>query len=228
MPVPDQLAESKVPYSEVAYQQLRGRILDNEMAAGFQATEQEVAAILGMSRTPTREAMLRLESEGLIELRPRHGMRVRAVSADDMREIYEILTGLEAIAAATVAARGLVDGQLGALERAVSDMDQALDDDDLDSWMEADGRFHGLLVEYSGNRRLQTVVDTFLMQAHRVRKMTAKLRPKPTGSNIAHAAVVDAIKRRDSEAAWRVHMEHRGESGQLLIGILEDLGLPNF
>lgn len=221
----NQNPDGKVPYSEVAYLQLRDRILDNEMPAGFQATEQEVASILGMSRTPTREAMLRLESEGLIELRPRHGMRVRAVSADDMREIYQVLTGLEAMAAAAVAERGLAGKDMAQLERAVADMDAALEVDDLDAWMEADARFHGLLVAFSGNRRLQTVVDTFLMQAQRVRRMTVRLRPKPTKSNLAHAAVVDAIKRRDPETAWRVHMEHRGESGQMLVGLLEELGL---
>lgn len=220
------LQGAKLSYSEIAYQQLRERILDNEMPAGYQATEQEVASILGMSRTPTREAMLRLESEGLIELRSRHGMRVLPVSANDMREIYQILTGLEASAAAAVAENGLSEAAIGELEQAVADMDAALDADDLDAWMEGDRRFHQLLVEFSGNERLKNVVETFLIQAHRVRKLTVKLRPKPTQSNVAHAAVVDAIKRRDSETAWRVHMKHRAESGEMLIGLLEDLGFP--
>jgi DNA-binding GntR family transcriptional regulator len=61
------------------------------MPAGFQATEQQVAAILDMSRTPTREALLRLKSEGLVEIRPGHGMRVLPISADDMRKIYQVL-----------------------------------------------------------------------------------------------------------------------------------------
>lgn len=223
----ERTSDAKIPYSEVAYRQLRGRILDNEMSAGYQATEQEVASILGMSRTPTREAMLRLENEGLIELRSRHGMRVLPVSADDMREIYEILTGLEASAAASVAENGLTGQELAELEKAVADMEAALENDDLDSWMEADARFHHLLVAYSGNKRMKSVVDTFLMQAARVRKLTVKLRPKPTKSNIAHAAVVDAIKRGDRDMAWQVHMQHRKESGEMLVGLLEDLGLPN-
>ena len=61
------------------------------MPAGFQATEQQVAAILDMSRTPTREALLRLKSEGLVEIRPGHGMRVLPISAADMRKIYQVL-----------------------------------------------------------------------------------------------------------------------------------------
>lgn len=219
--------DTKIPFSEVAYRQLRSRILDNEMPAGYQATEQEVASILGMSRTPTREAMLRLENEGLIELRSRHGMRVLPVSAADMREIYEVLTGLEASAAASVAETGLTDQQLAELDKAVADVDNALESDDLESWMAADARFHHLLVTYSGNKRLESVVDTFLMQAARVRKLTVKLRPKPTKSNLAHAAVVDAIKRGDRDTAWQVHMQHRKESGEMLVGLLEDLGFPH-
>lgn len=223
--MPARTPNAKMPYSEIAYRNLRGRILENDMPAGYQATEQEVASVLGMSRTPTREAMLRLESEGLIELRPRHGMRVLPVTAQDMYEIYQILTGLEASAAAAVAEKGLSAAEILELERAVGDMDVALKDDDLDAWMEADERFHRLLVTFSGNKRLQTVVETFLLQAHRVRRMTVKMRPKPTRSNDAHAAVVDAIRKQDAEAARRVHMMHRDESGRMLIGLLEEFGL---
>lgn len=219
--------EAKIPYSRAAYRQLRSWILDNEMPAGYQATEQEVASVLGMSRTPTREAMLRLENEGLIELRSRHGMRVLPISTDDMREIYEILTGLEASAAASVAEKGANETEIAELESSVADMDQALDNDDLTSWMAADARFHHLLVDFSGNKRLASVVDIFLTQAARARKLTVKLRPKPTKSNIAHAAVVDAIKNRDSDKAWQVHMQHRKESGEMLIGLLQDLGFPH-
>ncbi|MDX1401849.1 MAG: GntR family transcriptional regulator [Kiloniellales bacterium] len=216
---------AKVSFSELAYRELRRRILENELPAGFQATEQEVAALLDMSRTPTREALVRLASERLVEIRPRHGMRVLPVSAEDMREIYQVLTGLEASAAASVAAKGLSDGELGQLEQAVSDMEDALRDDDLENWAKADERFHALLVDFSGNERLKAVVETFLGQAHRVRRLTLKLRPKPTRSNLAHAAVVKAIKEGDREKAWRVHMKHREESGEMLVGLLQDLGL---
>lgn len=223
--MPSQPREAKTSYSEIAYRELRRSILENEMPAGFQATEQEVAARLEMSRTPTREALVRLENDGLVEIRPRHGMRVLPVSADDMQEIYQILTGLEASAAASVAAKGLDDAEIAELEQAVSDMEDALRLDDLDSWAKADERFHSLLVDYSGNKRLQAVVQTFLGQAQRARKLTLKLRPKPTRSNDAHAAVVDAIKKRDREAAGRVHRKHREESGAMLVGLLKDLGL---
>jgi len=222
-----QASKAKAPFSEVAYNELRRRILENEMPAGFQATEQEVAELLNMSRTPTREALVRLSNEGLVQIRPRHGMRVLPVSADDMREIYDILTSLESTAAGLVAERGLKPDEMDELERAVNDMDQALDDDDLAAWAEADQRFHQLLVGYSRNARLRAVVDTYLSQAHRARVITLKLRPKPSQSNADHAAVVTAIKARDVEAARRTHRAHRENAGRMLVGILEDMGFTH-
>src|SRR5512141_1326949 len=84
---------------DIAYQTMRARILDNQWAPGYRALEQELAQELGMSRTPVREALIRLQKEGLVEVVPRHGMRVLPVSAADMRDIYEMLTALEPMAA---------------------------------------------------------------------------------------------------------------------------------
>ena len=215
----------RLSHTRRAYQELKRRILDNDLPAGAQMLEQELAGLLGMSRTPVREALIRLADEGMVEIRSRHGMRVLPVSADDMREIYEVLTSLEASAAALAAARGVPEGALRPLERAVADMDRALRHDDLRAWAEADVRFHGLLVDLSGNRRLQALVKIFGEQAHRVRMLTLRLRPKPVGSNRDHAAVVAAIRRGDAEAARRIHSQHRGRAGVMLVGLLRTHGL---
>src|SRR5262245_49339021 len=81
--------------AERAYAEPKHRILRNAMPTGRLFVEQELADSLRMSRTPVRETLIRLAQEGLVEVRPRHGMFVRPVSADDMREIYEVLTVLE-------------------------------------------------------------------------------------------------------------------------------------
>ena len=95
--------QDRVSSAERAYRALKDLILSNELPAGSQLLEQEAALRLGMSRTPVREAMIRLEQDGVVEIRPRHGMRVLPVSAADMREIYDVLTSLEATAAEMVA-----------------------------------------------------------------------------------------------------------------------------
>ena len=187
--------------------------------------EQEVAELLNMSRTPTREALIRLANEGLVEVRPRHGMRIRPISLRDMREIYEVITSLEATAAALAASNGLAADQVDGLRQAVADMDRALKDDELESWAEADERFHRLLVEFSNNDRLITLVRTFIDQSHRMRMLTLRLRPKPTTSNRDHRAVIDAIARGDADAARRLHRTHREQSGRMLIELLRRQGL---
>jgi DNA-binding GntR family transcriptional regulator len=210
---------------DAAYFALKQLIVRNEIPAGAQMLEQEAAQRLGMSRTPVREAMIRLEREGIVELRSRHGMRVLPISAADMQEIYEVLTALESTAAAIVAARGLDDAKLSELRSAVDEMDQALSDDDLLRWSQADERFHLLLVEMSGNNRIRNFVGQVWEQSNRARLLTLRLRPKPTGSNKDHAALVDAIARRDPEAAKRIHENHRQRAGRMLTSLLAEHGL---
>ena len=181
------------------------------MLSGEQFTEEELAAMLRMSRTPTREAMLRLVGEGLVEVRPRHGMRVKPVSMADMREIYEVLTALESTAAALAASR--------------TDQGDSIERDDLKAWAEADERFHKLLVAAAGNSRLTELVQTFVGQSQRVRMLTLRLRPKPTNSNRDHEAVVDAVEAHDAARARRIHYEHRETSGRMLVELLASHGL---
>lgn len=214
-------------FTELAYQKIRRQILDNEMPAGFQATEQDIAELLNMSRTPTREALLRLSQEGLIEIWPRHGMRVKYISVDDLREIYEILTALESAAAGLAAQRKVPTEKISNMRESIAQMDTALAQDDLKRWADADGRFHQQLAEASGNSRLVEVVETYQGQAHRLRMITLKLRPKPSNSNRDHEAVVDAIAGNDAKAAERIHREHRERSGAMLIALLEEYGITS-
>lgn len=220
-------AGRRVSQTQRAYDELKQLILDNVLPAGTQALEQEVAIRLQMSRTPVREALIRLAQEGMVEVRPRHGMRVLPVSVDDMREIYAILASLEAAAAASAARRGLREDQLAALETAVQAMEDAVSRGDREAWAANDATFHRLLVEFSGNRRLAAMVDTVRDQSHRVRILTLGLRPMPVNSNRDHAAVLEAIRRRDPETAYREHHRHREEAGVMLTALLEQHGLDH-
>jgi DNA-binding GntR family transcriptional regulator len=107
-PVRHEPATDRAPVQgavERVYQALRARILDNLWPPGYQALEQALALELGVSRTPVREALIRLHNEGLVEVVPRHGVRVLPVSPVDMAEIYAILTSLESLAAELAAKR---------------------------------------------------------------------------------------------------------------------------
>ena len=80
--------KSKLSLTDKAYIELKRRILENELPPGTQLMEVELAELLKISRTPAREAMTRLEAEGFVEIRARHGMKVKPVSVSDMNEIY--------------------------------------------------------------------------------------------------------------------------------------------
>ena len=201
------------PMAAVAYQRMRQLILQNGWPPGFQATEQEVATLLGMSRTPVREALMRLQQDGLVTVVPRHGVRVLPVSTVDMKEIYAVLASLEATAAAMVASRRLGEKELAPLNKATDDMAKALKADDLDAWARADEHFHAHLLNLCGNGRLKAVVLNFWDQAHRVRMLTLKMRPKPR-SRRAACCLVDALRKGDAELARRLHAQHRGGRGR--------------
>ena len=209
-----------------AYSRIKDEIRTNRMPPGYHAPEPEIALRLGMSRTPVREALIRLEAEGLVELIPRRGVRVLPISSGDMREIYEILTSLEPSAAASIAARRARPEELTPLEHATSDMEEALSRDDLDDWAEADDRFHRALLEVHGNRRLQGFVANLFDQAHRARIVTLRLRKRPVKSTEEHREILEHLKNGDAEATREAFRQHRQRAADELLAILENYRLP--
>jgi DNA-binding GntR family transcriptional regulator len=211
---------------DVAYQALKRRIITHELAPGIQVLEEEVALMLGMSRTPVREAAVRLEQEGFLELVPRRGMRVLPLSKRAIREINEVLECLEIQAAERLASRHLSAEEMKRLEGAVANMDVALATDDIQAWAQADYEFHSLLIEMCGNAHLSEVAQNFLDKAHRFRLLTLPLRAKPVYSNVNHAAVVEAVRRNDPQTAQDIHRAHKRRWSRELVELLDRLNLP--
>ncbi|MGE4219769.1 MAG: GntR family transcriptional regulator [Alphaproteobacteria bacterium] len=202
---------SRAPMSRRAYEAVKRRILDNDIPGGAHVLEEELAQMLGMSRTPIREALVQLEKDGLIELVPRRGMRVLALSPDDIRHVYDLLQCLESHAAA-LAARHRDHRRIAArLDAPIGGMRAALEADDLRGWAEANERFHRTLVDSCGNPRLAQMAYTLLDQSHRVRTFTVRLRARPVRSTDNHAATVDAIRDGDPGRAAGIHEAHKGE-----------------
>ena len=206
-----------------AYAAIRRRILDNVYPPGHQILEQALAEELGISRTPLREALVRLAEESLVEVVPRHGMRVLPVSPADMAEIYAVLTALECAAAEIVATRGPSADDLRPLTAATRDMEAALKRDDLDAWAAADERFHQTLVALAGNRMLAQTIANFWDRAHRARMVTLRLRPKPVNSTREHMALVERLRAGDTAGAVAVNRAHRSRASGELLALFERL-----
>jgi len=196
--------------TDAAYEILRQKIMDSELAPGSQLLEQEIALLLGLSRTPIREALIRLQLEGLVQVIPRHGIRIVPTSISDIKEIYEVLISLEPTAAALIAsAQPPVD--VTPLESACNDMTEALERGDMQAWALADEAFHLQLVVLSGNKRLSDIVMTCWDQVHRVRQFTQRLRPhpQPRESIAEHRAIIEAVRSGDAKLAADLYRRHR-------------------
>lgn len=200
---------------------LRQMILSGELAAGTDHLETELAEQLGMSRTPVREAALMLESKGLLKMRPRKGVRILPVAPDDMREIYDILTELESLAAQRAAEAGYGEDALVELAQSIAQMEHAIVVEDLESWAEADEVFHRELVRLGGNKRIESICAMVNDQVRRARAATLFIRPLPVQSNEDHRVVYQAIRDGNAVLAHDRHRQHRLHAKSVLIGLLE-------
>jgi DNA-binding GntR family transcriptional regulator len=214
---------------ENAYAALKSAIRDNTFPPGYFAAENEVAMQLGMSRTPVHEAVIRLQEEGLVQVLPRRGVLVRAISSRDLREIYQLTIALESMAAEVLAARAAADVKkiLAELEAETRAMETALRKNDLGRWAAADNRFHEILTGKCGNHRLSRMAATVRDQTHRVRLITLRLRPIPRESATEHRAIIEAIRKGDPAAAAKSAGMHRRRASRIMIPLVEKLGGPN-
>ncbi|WP_345815826.1 GntR family transcriptional regulator [Paraburkholderia sp. PREW-6R] len=231
-PAAEQIAQVDPPIetrngnsSQQAYESLRRKIIESELAPGSYLLEQELALMLGVSRTPIREAAIRLQGEGLVEIVPRHGIRIVPTSVSDISHIYQVLISLESTAAALVAARS--DADLTPLENACQQMTAALASQDMQAWAQADEAFHEALVHLGGNARLTQVVMNCRDQVHRVRRFTQQLRPhpQPKKSIAEHYEIIEAMRRGDAARASRLYRAHRERGWREQTAVLQQHGI---
>ena len=225
--MPDTPLLKPKPSSHIAYETLKDLIFSGVLGAGTNHLESELADNLGMSRTPVREAVVMLEAQGLLEVRPRKGVRILPLSPRDMEEIYDVLTELESLAASDAAKRGLSKQELSGLTTAIDAMDKALRADDRNAWAEADDQFHEELVRLGGNSRTVSIVTMMSDQVRRARLATLKMRPEPTQSNEDHRKVLEAIQNNQPDQAHQIHREHRQMSKTIIVDLLEKFELKS-
>jgi DNA-binding GntR family transcriptional regulator len=209
-----------------AYAQLQTAIANLVLQPGRELTERYVSEWLGIGRMPVREALLRLRDEGLVPVVPRRGYYVSQISAEDAREIYEMLEGLESMAVKLAAERATPE-DIVRLELAVKQQEEALARDDLDAWLVADEKFHDAILEIARNRRIRKIIEPLNAQLHRLRLFTVRIRPKPTRSVAEHRAEVEAIKSGNAELARDIHEAHRAHARKVMVEVIEKYAGPN-
>ncbi|MEM9433430.1 MAG: GntR family transcriptional regulator [Pseudomonadota bacterium] len=213
-------AGEKITRVDDAYLRLKEAIRSSDLAPNEQLTEPEIAGRLGMSRTPVREALIRLTSDGLVKLIPRHGALILPVSKKDMEEIYDILSVLEPAAAYKLAERRPSAEVLKPLYESVQNMQKAVEAEDLEAWAQADDAFHTLFLELQGNSRIVAMVSVLYDQAHRARVMTLNKRKMPVQSTREHSDILQALSDGDPQRAHDLFKNHRERAAKELLALM--------
>jgi len=193
--------------SQRVYSHLTSEILSNRLAPGTHLHEAAIAASLNISRVPVREALRLLAAEGLVTIMPRRGAVVKALSPQEFLAAYQVREVLEALAIRLAVPRMSAE-DLRTLRALHRQMVEFAERDDVDRYFRANAAFHGLLIERSGNRHLQDIYHRLMNQTRRYRMRSLYLRGGLRRSLSEHAAILEAVERRDAEAAARLLGEH--------------------
>lgn len=154
------LASIKPPeqLTRLAYESLRKSILNGHMRSGELLTEMKLAEELGISRTPVREALLELASQGLVEILPRKGIKIKDFSEQDVHEVFQIREIIEIAAIDIILSQGPV-GAKSNLNTWLDKQRLAIEEGDQLEFLEADRMFHNTFCEMTGNARLPAMLD---------------------------------------------------------------------
>ena len=224
-----QLQRSVPSLPEVVYGHLRDRILDGTYAAGVPLRQEEIAKSLNVSRVPVREALTRLESEGLVVLRPRRGYAVVALSADDIRDIADICERLEALAAIE-ATRRRTPADVAALEAILNEMDRlgALgrggDQAALAAWVAQHRAFHTRLFAVSGRKSLCRLLSQARDQLEPYIRIELNLGDYLAQAPTEHRRILDQFRLGSAEDVGRLCAEHIRKSCERLLQLAPDHG----
>jgi DNA-binding GntR family transcriptional regulator len=192
---------------EAAYDQIRSRILNSQLLPDEPLSEYQLAIDLNMSRTPIREALKRLEHDGLVRFVVNRGAFVRGLSASDISEIYEVREQLEGFAAFT-AATNMRDTEIAALERELAYAEKLSAQGRVAETFESDVHLHRSLIACTHNDRLASILATLADQVHRVRVLSPNTPGRIEATLREHEEILSAVKRRDGEAARAAMVRH--------------------
>jgi DNA-binding GntR family transcriptional regulator len=193
-------------YEDVA-DRLREQIFSKQLAPGSWLDEQSLADQLGISRTPMREAIKVLASEGLITIKMRRGSYVTEVTRKDLEQIFTILSLLEGQAAKETAIKATED-ELNMLDHLHHRLEKAAADRDLEQFFEINVKFHELIQEIAGNKWMNGVIADLrkVLKLHRKDSLTSTGRLQ--NSLVEHREILRSILKRDENAAELAMRKH--------------------
>lgn len=213
--------DSYKPLREVVSEALREAIVAGILQPGERLMEIQLAEELGVSRTPVREAIRKLELEGFVVMVPRRGTYVADLSIKDINEVYEIRTSLDVLAAGLAAER-ITEEELEQMERLLVEIGEYMDKEDIEKIVEVDTRFHDILYRASRNDRLVGIIFNLREQFTRFRTVSIAYPGRQKNTLEEHRKLLEAIAQRNVDMAQQLAREHMENAEQATLHSLNE------
>lgn len=208
-----------LPLRDVVFNTLRRAILRGELKPGERLMEIQLANKLGVSRTPIREAIRKLELEGLVLMIPRKGAEVAEITEKNLRDVLEVRCALEELAVQLACDR-IDKSRLEDLYAAAERFRATLDCDDITKIAQADEAFHDVIFTATGNERLIQLLNNLREQMYRYRIEYLKKKECYPQLLDEHEAIMEAIKGKDKIKATQITGQHINNQVDTVVGTL--------
>jgi DNA-binding GntR family transcriptional regulator len=215
--------EEVKPLREIIAATIRNYIIEGKIKPGERLLEPNVAKLLGVSRTPLREAFLQLESEGFLKFNPRKGALVTETSLEDAEETYEIKGALEALAA-SLASSNITPQQIDELIIINKKMESIANSKkkDYKSFLELNSIFHQKIYELCGNEKLKKTIKTLRNQTLRYNYIFLSLLSHLNESVNEHYEIIQALKKGNQKEVELAVKNHNDSALRLLKNYIEN------
>lgn len=204
------------PLTDKAYSLIRARIINGSLAPGTEVSEPSLALWLEMSKTPVREALVRLCREGLMEAFPRRGYRVTPITIKDINDLFYLRGGLEGMAVEQ-AAKNLTDEAIENLFKLAKETWNAISPED---YVAKNASFHTEISKWSENPRLIALIAGTLEECARLFVMGLQTRDTNPETRDDHLRIVELLRRRDGAGARLAVIEHNNNTRVGLLAAL--------
>lgn len=196
-----------LPLRDVVFNTLRKAILRGDLSPNERLMEMQLANRLGVSRTPVREAIRKLELEGLVVMLPRRGAKVAQITVKSIKDVLEIRRVLEVLAV-TKACKNITDEEIGRLKTSFKDFKEIVGSDDLTKVAECDVEFHEIIYNATNNPKLIGILHNLREQMYRYRVEYIKDKTSHQMLVKEHEEMLNAIINRDAKMAGKIAVKH--------------------
>lgn len=196
-----------LPLRDVVFNTLRQAILKGELKPGERLMEIQLANRLGVSRTPVREAIRKLELEGLVLMIPRKGAEVAKITVKNLKDVLEIRAALEQLAV-QIACRNIDEAGIEGLKKANKNFERTMRTKDLAAITEADVEFHEIIYNATDNPRLINILNNLREQMYRYRVEYLKDSNMHPQLLLEHESIIDALERQEETQVAEAMLNH--------------------